>query len=390
MNNRRDFQQERYGRGRGDARSFSREQHRGQQDWRSGGSGGGSDWDVDSREGASFGAGQDRSGSFSGSMDYGNPYEPRRRGEASRQETWDEDRFGYPESGRQGREWMGRDMGHDAGGDRNREMGRGRESGYGAPGRFGEDRYSWGQRYGQQDDDSRMGGPHGGSDRPRHFEPRQRSSWESSWGQGGGGSDAYAGGRSGYGGGPQGGLFGGWGIPSGSEPGGYGMNGPSRGGGQQNWSGSNWGHQGGSPWGGDHSGRFGAEHGAQTSMRGRTPKGYTRSDERIKDDVCEQLYRTPDIDVSEVTVEVRNGTVTLEGTVPDRRMKHRLEDLCEQCIGVQDVENRIRVQREERGDGSRFGSSSATEDRPMSGGGTAGASERSNKKPSTGTSSSSH
>ena len=92
--------------------------------------------------------------------------------------------------------------------------------------------------------------------------------------------------------------------------------------------------------------------------------------------------------MSEVTVEAHNGTVTLEGTVPDRRMKHRIEDLCEQCIGVQDVENRIRVQREDRGgSGSR-----ADEDRNSmspSSSGTGGTAERSNKK-STSTSSSQH
>ncbi|HEY1078165.1 MAG TPA: BON domain-containing protein [Fontimonas sp.] len=78
----------------------------------------------------------------------------------------------------------------------------------------------------------------------------------------------------------------------------------------------------------------------------QTPKGYTRSDERIKDDVCGHLYHANDIDLSEVTIESKNGTVILEGTVPDRRMKHRIEDIAEQCIGVNDVENRIRVSRD--------------------------------------------
>lgn len=78
----------------------------------------------------------------------------------------------------------------------------------------------------------------------------------------------------------------------------------------------------------------------------QTPKGYTRSDERIKDDVCGHLYHANDIDLSEVTIESKNGTVILEGTVPERRMKHRIEDIAEQCIGVNDVENRIRVNRD--------------------------------------------
>jgi osmotically-inducible protein OsmY len=97
----------------------------------------------------------------------------------------------------------------------------------------------------------------------------------------------------------------------------------------------------------------------------QTPKGYTRSDERIKDDVCEHLYHANDIDLSDVSIESKNGTLILEGTVPERRMKHRIEDIAEQCIGVSDVENRIRVSRDggmqamgpERSDTRKSGSS---------------------------------
>ncbi|WP_207766172.1 BON domain-containing protein [Solimonas fluminis] len=84
----------------------------------------------------------------------------------------------------------------------------------------------------------------------------------------------------------------------------------------------------------------------------RTPKGYTRSDERIRDDVCEQLYHSRDVDVGNVSVEVKGGTITLEGSVPERGMKHRIEDICDRCIGVNDVENRIRVERSEAAQGS--------------------------------------
>ncbi len=73
------------------------------------------------------------------------------------------------------------------------------------------------------------------------------------------------------------------------------------------------------------------------------PKGYRRSDERIREDLCERLMRARHIDSSEVTVEVTKGKVLLEGTVPQRRMKHVIEDMADACLGVQDVENRIRV-----------------------------------------------
>lgn len=73
------------------------------------------------------------------------------------------------------------------------------------------------------------------------------------------------------------------------------------------------------------------------------PKGYRRSDERIREDLCDRLVQARHIDSSEVTVEVTNGTVVLEGTVPQRRMKHAIEDFADACLGVQDIDNRIRV-----------------------------------------------
>jgi osmotically-inducible protein OsmY len=75
----------------------------------------------------------------------------------------------------------------------------------------------------------------------------------------------------------------------------------------------------------------------------RGPKGYQRSDERLKEDISERLMQAHDVDSSEVTVNVEAGKVTLEGTVPSRYMKHYIEDLADACPGVQDIDNRIRV-----------------------------------------------
>ena len=33
----------------------------------------------------------------------------------------------------------------------------------------------------------------------------------------------------------------------------------------------------------------------------------------------------------------------LDGTVPERPMKHEIEDLVDACPGVQDIENRLKV-----------------------------------------------
>ena len=77
--------------------------------------------------------------------------------------------------------------------------------------------------------------------------------------------------------------------------------------------------------------------------KGRGPKNYTRSDERIKEDINDKLSDDWFIDASEVDVAVSNGEVTLTGTVDDRATKRRAEDIAETVSGVKHVENRLRV-----------------------------------------------
>lgn len=99
------------------------------------------------------------------------------------------------------------------------------------------------------------------------------------------------------------------------------------------------------PYGGNYG--WASQVGAQGRMR-RGPKGYTRSDERLKEDIAERLMYAWDVEASDVSLEVQNGKVVLEGTVPERRMKHAIEDIVDNCPGVQDIDNRVRVAR---GDG---------------------------------------
>ncbi|HEU4628013.1 MAG TPA: BON domain-containing protein [Steroidobacteraceae bacterium] len=75
------------------------------------------------------------------------------------------------------------------------------------------------------------------------------------------------------------------------------------------------------------------------------PKGYQRSDERLREDICERIMEAGYIDASDVSVNVVGGKVILEGTAPDRYTKHFIEDLADAAPGVQDIENRIRVRR---------------------------------------------
>lgn len=94
--------------------------------------------------------------------------------------------------------------------------------------------------------------------------------------------------------------------------------------------------------------RLGAQRGAfglQNTHRGRGPQGYTRSDERIKEDICERLSEHHYIDASQIRVEVNQGVVTLEGSVYDRWQKYQTEDLVDATSGVRDIQNRLSVAR---------------------------------------------
>lgn len=80
-------------------------------------------------------------------------------------------------------------------------------------------------------------------------------------------------------------------------------------------------------------------------FHGRGPKNYVRSDERIHEDVCEQLAYHPYVDASDIEVIVRDGEVTLTGTVDARMVKRAAEDCVDHVRGVKDVHNHLRVRR---------------------------------------------
>lgn len=82
-------------------------------------------------------------------------------------------------------------------------------------------------------------------------------------------------------------------------------------------------------------------------QRGKAPKGYTRSDQRIKEDISDRLMQTNDVDASDVEIAVQNGEVTLTGTVGSRHCKYGVEHVAESVLGVSDVINQVRVTREQ-------------------------------------------
>lgn len=90
-------------------------------------------------------------------------------------------------------------------------------------------------------------------------------------------------------------------------------------------------------------GMGGESSGRTQNHAGRGPRNYQRSDERIRDDVNEELTRHPGLDASDLDVRVNNGEVTLTGTVDNRSAKRMAEDAAESCSGVRDVHNQIRI-----------------------------------------------
>jgi osmotically-inducible protein OsmY len=101
-------------------------------------------------------------------------------------------------------------------------------------------------------------------------------------------------------------------------------------------------------------------------FRGRGPRGYQRSDERINEDVCDRLCDDDDIDAEDIEVVVAAAEVTLNGAVPDRETKRRAEDVAEQVSGVQHVQNNLRIRREGQptGEGAQPASKKGRGSRP--------------------------
>ena len=79
------------------------------------------------------------------------------------------------------------------------------------------------------------------------------------------------------------------------------------------------------------------------------PKGYSRSDDRIREDICDELTRRSDIDPRHMTVAVKNGEVTIGGTVVDILARSLAEEIAARCAGVTGVRNLLRVESSRSG-----------------------------------------
>ncbi len=80
--------------------------------------------------------------------------------------------------------------------------------------------------------------------------------------------------------------------------------------------------------------------------RGKGPKNYSRSKERIIEDINDRLSDDRMLDASDIEVKAENSTIILSGTVDTKEAKRRAEDIAESISGVSNVENRIRLKNQ--------------------------------------------
>lgn len=92
----------------------------------------------------------------------------------------------------------------------------------------------------------------------------------------------------------------------------------------------------------DHDRRI---YASAADYSGIGPQGYRRSDSLIRDEICEILYWDPDVDASNIEVEVSEGIVSLMGEVDSRHAKRMAEAVIENLRGVEDILNRLQIRK---------------------------------------------
>lgn len=88
--------------------------------------------------------------------------------------------------------------------------------------------------------------------------------------------------------------------------------------------------------------RTDVDHGFSNQF-GKGPKGWTRSDEAILDELHRVLTLNLKLDASDIEVHVDEGIVILNGWVNSRQEKQLAEDISEGILGVVSVENKIHL-----------------------------------------------
>lgn len=77
---------------------------------------------------------------------------------------------------------------------------------------------------------------------------------------------------------------------------------------------------------------------------GKGPKGWSRNDEAIKEDISLALMHDRDVDASNIEVRVESGVACLTGSVPSRQMKKAAEACLDPIQGITDVRNELTIE----------------------------------------------
>ena len=67
-------------------------------------------------------------------------------------------------------------------------------------------------------------------------------------------------------------------------------------------------------------------------------------DDAIFDKVRQRLNNDPDVKGSRLAIEVKDGVVTLKGTVTEERFKSKADKITRRVAGVKDVVNHLTVE----------------------------------------------
>jgi osmotically-inducible protein OsmY len=93
--------------------------------------------------------------------------------------------------------------------------------------------------------------------------------------------------------------------------------------------------------------QYNAERQEEQGRRGadKGPRAQRKSDETLAGEIRDILTNDPELDATEVEVEVEDGAVTISGVVDGTEARLLAEELIESVSGVREVHNRLRVER---------------------------------------------
>jgi hypothetical protein len=84
-----------------------------------------------------------------------------------------------------------------------------------------------------------------------------------------------------------------------------------------------------------------SESSREKSYHGKGPRNFSRSDELLREEVCEAFLLSRELDPEHIDVEVNDAVVILRGRVRRRLDRYLAEDLASEVSGVREIVNQI-------------------------------------------------